>query len=212
MSLPFQPKLYHIIHKDNLLSVVHSDGLFCDAKMQSQSGLKTIIGISEIKRRRSELQLRSHPGLHVGECVPFYFCPRSVMLYVIAQKNHPDLAYHGGQTPIVHLEADLYATISWATSNGKRWAFTSSNAGSYYFEDYCTTANLNAIDWDAVRARDWRNCKEAKQAEFLLEGFFPWSLVERIGVMNQDVSQSVIYAIAPAKHKPPVSVILDWYY
>ena len=51
--------------------------------------------------------------------------------------NHPSLAYTGGQEPIVHLEADLHQTVAWAEQNRLRWAFTLSNAGSYYFEDRC---------------------------------------------------------------------------
>ena len=91
----------------------------------------------------------------MGDCVPFYFCPRSVMLYVISRSNHPELEYLGGQTPIVHLEADLQATVAWADTNGRRWAFTSSNAGSYYFEDFSDLRRLDKISWDAVDANQW---------------------------------------------------------
>ena len=33
------------------------------------------------------------------------------MLYVIHCANHPELAYRGGQQPIIHLEADLHQHI-----------------------------------------------------------------------------------------------------
>ena len=56
----------------------------------------TTIGMSTIKQVRLSRSLTSHPGLHVGQCVPFYFCPRSVMLYMIFMANHPDLGYRGG--------------------------------------------------------------------------------------------------------------------
>lgn len=47
----------------------------------------TTIGMETIKDRRlHKCQLRSHPGLFVGQCVPFYFCPRPVMLYMIHKK------------------------------------------------------------------------------------------------------------------------------
>jgi CxxC-x17-CxxC domain-containing protein len=38
--------------------------------------------MNKIKERRLKLPLSSHFNLFVGDCVPFYFCPRSVMLYV----------------------------------------------------------------------------------------------------------------------------------
>jgi hypothetical protein len=43
----------------------------------------TTIGMDSIKQRRLTKSLNSHPDLRVGDCVPFYFCPRSVMLYNI---------------------------------------------------------------------------------------------------------------------------------
>ena len=68
--------------------------------------------MSGIKRRRLEdLEVYCHPGTKVGDYVPFYFCPRSVMLFVIHRANHPELTYREGQGPIVHLEADLPSVI-----------------------------------------------------------------------------------------------------
>ncbi len=77
------------------------------------------------------------------------------MLYLIYKKNHPELAYRWGQGPIVHLEADLSEVVAWANRNGRRWAFTLSNAGSYYFEDRCSLVQLEEVDWDAVGANHW---------------------------------------------------------
>ena len=93
--------------------------------------------MTSIKQRRLRLPLDSRPGLHVGNCVPFYFCPRSIMLYVIHQANHESLNFRGGQGSIIHLEADLRRTVDWAEEQQYRWAFTSSNAGSSYFDNFC---------------------------------------------------------------------------
>ena len=169
--------------------------------------------MTDIKQRRlAELTLSSHPSLHVGDCVPFYFCPRSVMLYLLYKGNHPGLTYRGGQRPIVHLEADLRAAVEWANQNDHRWALTLSNAGSYYFEDRCDLDCLHEIDWDAVKARDWQHCKERKQAEFLLEHSFPWQLVERVGVNSPKIYRTVSEVLPTGGHRPPVEVRSDWYY
>jgi len=165
-----------------------------------------------IKRRRMVLTLTSHPELHVGDCVPFYFCPRSVMLYVISKRNHPELTYHGGQGPIVHLEADLHAVVAWARRNSRRWAFTLSNAGAYYFEDRGDLAQIDEIDWEAVAARSWQRRREGKQAEFLLEHSFPWQLVERIGVQSSAIQGQAVAALPASSHKPAVEIRTDWYY
>jgi hypothetical protein len=212
MTVPVCPKLYHICHLDRLPFVISHEGLLSDAGVQQVGLGGTVIGIGKIKQRRlTELQLASHPGLLVGNCVPFYFCPRSVMLYFIDKQN-AELAYQGGQDYIIHLEADLHATVAWANAKRRRWAFTLSNAGAYYFEDRADLGCLNEIDWDAVNARDWRFCKEGKQAEFLLEQDFPWQLVERIGVLSQAIVAQVAHALPVGGHRPSVQVMRNWYY
>ena len=65
--------------------------------------------------------------------------------------------------PIVHLEADLNETVTWAERSQR--AFTLANAAASYSEDRCDLALLEKID--AVHARDWRGRKDEKQAEFL---------------------------------------------
>ena len=212
-QVPQQPKIYHIVHVDRLASIVADGYLWCDAEIERRAPSGTTIGMNSIKvRRRRELRLNSHPELYVGDCVPFYFCPRSVMLYLIYQGNHPELGYRGGQEPILHLEADLHATVAWAQNQGRRWAFTLSNAGSCYFEDRSDLARLDEIDWGAVQARDWRQRKDGKQAEFLVENAFPWHLIERIGVCSAGIYRQTVNALAPNGHRPKVEVRSDWYY
>ncbi len=213
MLIPAKPKIYHIFHIDRLPSIIADDRLWCEAEVLRRSSPGTTIGMNQIKQRRlNELTLNSHPDLYVGDCVPFYFCPRSIMLFLIEQANHPELTYRGGQGPIVHLEADLRQTVAWAVEHGQRWAFTPSNAGARYFKDRRNLAQLNEIDWDAVQAVNWRQCKEGKQAEFLIEGHFPWELVSRIGVLSSRVSVQVNTALQVAVHRPPVVISPAWYY
>jgi len=165
-----------------------------------------------IKQRRLQQTLTSYPNLHVGDCVPFYFCPRSVMLYLISKANDPDLSYRGGQEPIVHLEADLYSSVNWANENNKRWVFTLSNAGSFYFEDRCNLEQLSEIKWDDVQATQWKSCIAGKQAEFLMEQAFPWHLIERIGVYSLEVYHQAVKVLPMGVHPPKVEIKKEWYY
>ncbi len=82
--VPQQPKIYHITHWTNLSSILMDEALFSDAVILSRNRSHYAIGMGKIKRRRlEELEVTCHPGTKVGEYVPFYFCPRSIMLYVI---------------------------------------------------------------------------------------------------------------------------------
>ena len=117
MAPPANPMIYHIVHVDRLPSIISDGFLRCDAeiveRLAANPRLGTMIGMRGVKQRRlTDLMLTSHPDLFVGQYVSFYSCPRSVMLYVIYMKNHPELVYRGGQGPIVHIEADLRDTVA----------------------------------------------------------------------------------------------------
>ncbi|WP_339776817.1 DUF4433 domain-containing protein [uncultured Thalassospira sp.] len=213
MAVPARPKIYHIVHVDRLLSIVADGYLLSDGDIVQRQGLGTTIGMGKIKERRlNELRLSSHSDLYVGQCVPFYFCPRSIMLYLLHMANHPELKYQGGQEPIIHLEADLFEVVHWANEQNRRWAFTLSNAGSYFFEDRCDLNNLGELDWNAIGTNTWSQCKDSKQAEFLIERCFPWHLVRRIGVRNTLVVDRVVEALDGARHRPDVLTLPQWYY
>ena len=136
------------------------------------------------------------------------------MLYLIHRANHPELSYRGGQGPIVHLEADLHATVAWAESDGRRWAFTLSNAGAHYTEFRNDLDDLDEVDWAAVANNDFRSpeVKEGKQAEFLVQETCDWNLIRRIGVRSEPTRTRVVAALGGAEHRPPIVVRPDWYF
>jgi ssDNA thymidine ADP-ribosyltransferase, DarT len=211
---PGSPKIYHIAHVDRLASIVSDGCLWCDAAMVRRPGSGTVIGMSSIKERRLGLPVHCHPQTSVGDYVPFYFCSRPIMLYVIYRANHPELAYRGGQGPIVHLEADLACVVSWANSANRRWAFTLSNAGARYTQFRSDLANLGDVNWSAVASWDFRtsDVNEGKQAEFLMYDSFPWPLISRVGVHSRLVGQQALQSIAGASHRPEVRIEPTWYY
>lgn len=212
---PARPKIYHITHIDNLDRILADGGLVSDADMIARGGPARSIGMSSIKRRRVEqLDVGCHPGIKVGACVPFYFCPRSVMLYVIHRANHAELAYRGGQNPILHMEADLYDVVRWVEVNGGQWAFSLSNAGSYYAQFRSGIDELDQLDWCAIQATDFSapSVKEGKQAEFLIHHNFPFELVERIGVGSAAVRAQASVLLAGSRYEPVVEVIPTWYF
>jgi len=155
-----------------------------------------------------------HPGTKVGQYVPFYFCPRSIMLYILYQGNHPDITYRGGQRPIIHFQADLMNVVRWAQQHEVRWAFSDRNAGAYLATFYQRLGDLDQVNWDAVQSTNWQDIivKEGKQAEFLVYGSFPWTLVEKTGVMDETTAQQVTAILTGKERQPLVCVERSWYY
>jgi len=211
-----KPKIYHITHVDNLASIVDLDYIESDSRRVKQGNGQTSIGMTEIKRRRLyEIGVSCHPGTTVGEYVPFYFCPRSIMLYILHMGNHIDIAhYQEGQGPVVHLQVDLETAVNWANEQEVCWAFSDRNAGSRYADFFKNLSDLNKIDWKSVRSTDFRDpvVKEGKQAEFLIYDTCPWHLVEKIGVLDQKRHNQVANILEKPRHKPVVSIEGTWYY
>lgn len=215
MSIPpSNPKIYHITAIENLQSIISAGYISSDAGVRD-ANRALAVGMSVIKDRRlCELEVKSRKGTKVGQYVPFYFCPRSVMLYIIKMGNHPDMPYKEGQMRIVHLEADLRESIKWAEGEKRCWAFTDRNAGARYTSFFSKVEHLNKIDWEAVFAEDFRQpaVKEAKQAEFLMYNHFPWFLIRRIGVIDQSIAHEVEKILIQTDHSPAVFVKKNWYY
>jgi hypothetical protein len=92
--VPDRPKIYHITHIDNLPSIATGMGLVSDAERIATELSCSVVGMFTIKQRRlEEIEVTCHPGTTVGQYVPFYFCPRSIMLYILRMGNHPDVSY-----------------------------------------------------------------------------------------------------------------------
>lgn len=81
MSANFNDTLiYRITDLVNLAGIVGRAGLHSDVAMASE--IPENIGYTHIKERRAkEIRVDCCGGRFVGEFVPFYFCPRSPMLF-----------------------------------------------------------------------------------------------------------------------------------
>jgi hypothetical protein len=197
--------IYHITDVENLPSILKDGGLHSDAFMAQ--GNPAVIGYSHIKQRRlTEIRVPCCNNRFVGEFVPFYFCPRSPMLYTINQgaTGRPP----GCQATIVHLVSNVGAAIRL----GQAWAISDGNAGAFHTFFDADLGALDGLDWPAIRARDWRGRTHEKSAEFLVEDFFPWSCVQQIGCHNSTVAQQVKALIQGHSHQPSVDVQPLWYY
>jgi hypothetical protein len=214
MPKPSNPKIYYIVNIDKLRPIARDRFLWSDVESRSRNVSGTPIGMSKIKERRLRLPVKCHMGTTVGEYVPFYYCPRSVMLYIIYMGNSPELMYKGGQEPIVHLEFNLNKVVEWANTNRRRWAIALSNAGAVYTEFRNDLAGLDEINWEAIKNNDFRSrdVKEAKQAEFMVHKSVPWNLVERIGVCSVAMQKATQEMLNLFEHRPTVEVLRDWYY
>lgn len=149
------------------------------------------IGDSQvIKLRKSEVV----NGYHIGDYIPFYFGPRSPMLYVIQH------GYNGVQR--VKPEEIVYCVIKLddLITDGIECIFTDGHALSFLTSFY-TKDDLVEIDskvkYDDVYSSQWnleedRDLKRRKEAELLIKDDLPTKYIKGYVVYNEKAKQSLI--------------------
>lgn len=203
---PTKTLIYHITDVENLAGIIGEGGLYSDAVMVKRTP-EVIIGYDHIKKRRlKEIPVPCCGWRRVGEFVPFYFCPRSPMLFTINKGNTGRPA--GCQKTIVHLVSSMQAGIE----AGKQWAVSSGNAGAFHTTFKASLDALDALDWEAIRATQWQGQQHQKMAEFLVAEFFPWTEVLEIGCNHTSTLTRVRELIAASHHQPPTTLKPNWYY
>ena len=205
--------IYHITHIRNLPDIIESGCLFSQ-KIMAERADSMVVGMAEVKQRRALRPVDCYPGTMVAEYVPFYFCPRSVMLYILYRGNHPGITYKEGQEQIIHLRAPLRRAIEWANAEGRKWCFSLSNATAWYTEFKNSVEDLDSIKWNAVDSSDFRNdeIKEGKQAEFLVHKQFAFGLFDCIGVYSSSIGDQVEHYLDGLEERPVTVVHKEWYY
>lgn len=206
--------IYHITHINNLESIVKADGLLAYNALCKAEAEYTNIAYESIQYRRATTRVPCSAGGVLHDYVPFYFAPRSPMLYTINKGNVE--GYSEDQTRIIYLVSEV-ETI--ADSN-LHFAFTDGHAIMAFTDFFDDLEYLNeAIDWEVMNARYWYDTdehpdrKRKRQAEFLVYKFFPWQLVTEIGVKNYQIKTEVDKILEKnTTHQPPVKTRTAWYY
>lgn len=205
-------RLYRITHLDNLPHILAQGGIWCGNEMARQDLSFVSIGDKDLTHKRSVKPVSIAAGGTLNDYVPFYFCPRSVMLYLI-ERRHPS-TYGGGQEPILHLVTDVDRVRATDTP----CFFTNRQAYIYYAQQIDDFSRLEELDWETLQSRDWQSTpedperQERKMAEFLAHRFVPWSCIVGIGVYSERYREDAVRLLAGADHLPKVQVVPKWYY
>lgn len=203
-------KIYHMTHIGNLASILKEGRLLCDARAPRCNPRSIAYG--DLKMKRAVRTVPVPPGGVVADYVPFYFAPRSPMLYAI----YTGYVRSGlSQSEIVY----LVTSVETVAGAGKPFVFTDRHPLSYFPRFSNDLNQLNHfVDWNVMRSERWHDCpeyrdrKSRRQAEFLVYQELEWTLIEQIGVYDSARLEAVLQQLQHADHQPPVSVQGSWYY
>lgn len=205
--------LYHFTHVEHLATIVR-DGLVADSAVHDGL-LRHEAGDRAIKDRRRRLPVPVGPGGTVADYVPFYFAPRSPMLYRIVKGGVS--TFDGDQADLVY----LCSTVERLSTLGLSVVVSDRNAAVRIAELSADEAVWRApgfVDWDLMDARWWKNDEEhpdrmeRRMAECLVHQRVPWEAILAVGTADENhavsVRQALHEVLAPAK----VVVRPRWYF
>lgn len=202
--------IYHLTHKNNLSGILSEGCLYCDR--EAQNHLVQATAYQHLKRRRAQTRV-PNIGDTLDHYVPFYFAPRSPMLYAIYKGNVSGVS--PDQRPLIY----LVTYVDTILNNGLSFIFTDRHPLSFGVRWSTDIGNLPAmIDWEVMRSLTWcdtadyPNRKSRRQAEFLVYHKLPFNLIEKIGVYDTAIRQEVLELLHATPYQPLVSVERSWYY
>ena len=207
---PSTTMIYHITNVSNLPGILASGGIYSDARMRDANLAPTEIGFASIKARRlGQYRIDCCNMRFVGEFVPFYFCPKSPMLYTINRGNtgHPA----GCQKSIVY----LVSYVQRAFDLGQQWAVSDGNAGAAYTTFSNDAGAIERVNWEIVKSNSWGNDRtrmHTKSTELLVADFFPITSLVGVACQNEIIANEARAALAARAAGIEVKVIPQWYF
>ena len=204
--------IYHITHLRNLPSILEHGGLYANSLRLGRGIEHVNIAHTSIQDRRATTVVPLAPGGNLHDYVPFYFAPRSPMLYSIHRGNVE--GYTEGEAPILHLVANAEAVAA----SGQGFVFTDGHAIMAFTDFYNDLRDLDKIDWEVIKAKYWRDTLDdndrvrRRNAEFLVHQFVPWELIQAIGVMYKAVAVKVERMLRDSSRQVVTKLHKEWYY
>ena len=210
---PAQIRLYHITHIDNLASIISSRALLSLHQMEQAGIQPRSIAYSHLQERRDAITIPIAPGGDLHDYVPWSFAARSPMLYTAWRGA---LGNDVRQSDIVHLVSDVRKVRELQLP----FIFTDGHPLSSELTTFFDRIDAlpSTLDWDVLCAHVWRNTEEdadrkrRRQAEFLIHGAVPWSLVKGIAVQSESMRDRAASLLGMSTHQPKVALLPEWYY
>jgi len=207
---PEKALIWRILHRENLPWVLQN-GVHCGNSLV-RSPQWVSIGNAELIDKRAVRPVPVLPGGVLGDYVPFYFTPFSVMLRNI----------HTGWNGIKQVSnADILILVSSlhrVSELGLSFLFTDSHAYSGLASFYDDLAQLERIDWALLQRRDFKRDPEDPgkleryQAEALVHQQVPLAALLGIVCYTDAVRAQIEGKIEGLGIALPVHTRPNWYF
>jgi len=212
MARPIPTPVMHFTHVENLPGII-ANGLVSDLTARSEGSILVDVGEQSIKLARRTRAVGLRPGGVVADYAPFYFAPRSPMMYSI---DHGNVAtYRQGCDRIIYLVSSLERL----SEAGLTWLVSDRNARMAYAEFRGQEdETFDHVDWDLMRAKWWNNTpefpdrKERRMAECLVHERAPWASFVQVMTKTDATASEVRAMLSAAGQATRVIVRAGWYF
>ncbi|MCF2490814.1 DUF4433 domain-containing protein [Dyadobacter sp. CY347] len=128
----------------------------------------------------------------IGDYVPFYFTPRSIMLYNIITGYKAPVVPQLSPEDMIVIRAEIEEL-----SRNRHFFFTDGQANTALSKHYNNLRDLDKIDWESIQQSNFQKSDEDTdrprryQAEFLVHSHVPLESIESFLVYNEKVATIV---------------------
>lgn len=200
---------YRVTHIQNLRLILNERRVryFIDNPDYIQIGDSSIIA----RRKRQPVRIENYGN--IGDYVPFYFTPRSIMLYNIITGHRNPLVPQRAAEDLIILRCSIVQLAQLT-----RWFFTDGQANDMQTRHYNDLNDLDKVDWECIRVGNFTKSAEdydrprRYQAEFLVFQEVPLDYIESINVCSQKVANKVTSELRRINCKLAVYIKPDYFF
>jgi len=202
---------YRITHIDNI-PLILANGIV--NKHHPDANSKYInIGNPEIIDVRSETLVKIEGYGMIGDYVPFYFTPKSIMLYnIITGYWHPKvLKRNRSEIVVIRCFIEKLAQLP-------KWFFTNGQGNDMVSKHYNDLSKIDVVDWDIIHHSDFSkndgdyDRPRRYQAEFLVYEKVPLDAIESLNVYNQQAADYVNNILSKTGVELAVNIVPQYFF
>jgi hypothetical protein len=195
-------RIFRLTHYKNLPFIL-TNGIHCaNSKIKDPNFIP--IGAKRLIESRATTPVKSIPDRVLNDYVPFYFCAKSPMLYVLSKRGVEGIEC--AQEDLVY----LVSSVELIADHPLDFVFTDRHAVLAYANFFNQIRDLHELNWDAIRSDHWgdrydptRTARELKQAEFLVYQHVPIDCIEGIICQTEKTATFVAADLAAANCEIP---------
>jgi hypothetical protein len=207
---PDAARIFRITHVDNVPWILRH-GLHCKSSEVADPNFVPI-GMPELIEKRTTRDVPIEPGGTLGDYVPFYFTPASVMLLNIKTGFNGVIKRPNAEIAI------MVSSLHKLSEVGVPFVFTNGHAYMQESDYFDKLADVHKIDWDLLRRRDFKRDPEDPgklgryQAEALAHRHVPVSALLGIVCYDQAAKAKLDGDVRRCGLGMEIRAIQGWYF